>query len=127
MKYGEPSSSPPPHILPLAIHHRHQRADQCRHNRRRNDLSRVHTPVLAPVSNHIHRYQLQRRNIQNQKCTHLITSNALPLSSHFFPIIQISHRPPLRLQLRQFLHRLQPPLCQVNDTKFFVILKTGIY
>ena len=36
------------------------------------------TPVLLLVSDHIHRYQLQGRNIQNQKRTHLITCNALP-------------------------------------------------
>ena len=126
-KNREPSDSPSP-VLPLTINHRYRRTDKRRHNRRRNNPRRVHTSILASVSNHIHRYQLQGRNIQNQKRTHLIAGNSLPLpflpASRFHtavyrnPIRRIPSRPPLLLQLRQFLHGLQSALCQVNDTKF---------
>lgn len=71
-KYGEPSHSPLS-ILSLTIHHRHQRTNKSSHNCRRNNPCRVHTSILTSVRNHIHWYQLQGRNIQNQKCAHLIT------------------------------------------------------
>ena len=71
-KYGETLHSPLP-VLYFTIHHCHTRAHRRRHNRRRNNPCRVHTSILTSVRNHIHWYQLQGRNIQNQKCAHLIT------------------------------------------------------
>ena len=143
-KDGE-TSPPPLPILPFTIHHRHRRTHKRRHNRRGNNPRRVHTAVLLPVSDHIHWYQLQGRNIQYQKRAHLIAGDTLPLlfppaggsqtihrassvktASRFramFDIsafLHISRRASLRLQLCQFLHRFQPPLCQVNDTNFLI-------
>ena len=71
-KYGEALHSPLP-VLYFTIHHCHTRAHGRRHNSRRNNPCRVHTSILTSVRNHIHWYQLQGRNIQNQKCAHLIT------------------------------------------------------
>ena len=71
-KYGETLHSPLP-VLYFTIHHCHTRAHGRRHNSRRNNPCRVHTSILTSVRNHIHWYQLQGRNIQNQKCAHLIT------------------------------------------------------
>ena len=116
-------------IFYFTVYHRRQCTDKRCYDCRRNNPRRVHAPVLLPVSDHIHWYQLQRRNIQNQKRTHLIAGDALPLpflaASRFHDAIcstpirrRIPSRPPLRLQLRQFLHRLKPPLCQVSDTNF---------
>ena len=109
-------------ILHLTIHHRHPRTYRRRHNRRRNDPRRVHAPILTPIGNHIYRYQLQGRNIQNQKRTHLIAGNPFSLSNYTLAIIQVCRIPPLFLQLRQFLHGLHPALCQVSDTNLLIIL-----
>ncbi len=136
---GKLSYSPPP-ILHLTIHHRRQRTDKRRHNRRRNNSRRVHTPVLLPVRNHIDRYQLQRRNIQNQKRTHLIAGNPA-----IFPFAAMGSSPPLLPVLFPFFFpsakmpypagtypgvprsasncanasiALSPALCQVSDTNF---------
>lgn len=100
--------SSPPSILPLTIHHRRQRTDKRRYNRRRNNPRRIYAPILLPVRNHIHRYQLQRRNIQYQKRTHLIAGNSSCLSNCCFTFTQILRIPSLRLQFRQLLHGLQP-------------------
>lgn len=136
-KYGETLHSPLP-VLYFTIHHCHTRAHGRRHNSRRNNPCRVHTSILTSVRNHIHWYQLQGRNIQNQKCAHLITRNSLPLSPFLFHgrkstlrfsgvfavSLQIRRIPPLLLQL---LHRLQPALCQVNDTNILItFLKPSI-
>ena len=37
------------------------------------DRSRIHTAILAPISDNIDRDQLKRGNIQDQKRTHLVT------------------------------------------------------
>ena len=127
-------------ILYFTIHHRRQRTHKRGHDRWGDNPGRIHTAILASVRDHIDRYQLQGRNIQNQKRTHLIAGNPAALSicrhrqftaaltclvplflsvcKNAFPCRHIPRRPPLFLQLRQFLHRLQSPLCQVNDTKF---------
>ena len=127
-------------ILYFTIHHRRQRTHKRGHDRWGDNPGRIHTAILASVRDHIDRYQLQGRNIQNQKRAHLIAGNPAALSicrhrqltaaltclvplflsvcKNAFPCRHIPRRPPLFLQLRQFLHRLQSPLCLVNDTKF---------
>ena len=62
----------------LTIHHRRHRTHRRSHDCRPYDRRRVHAPILRPISDHIHRDQLQRRYIQYQKRTHFITGNALP-------------------------------------------------
>ena len=127
-------------IFYFTIHNRRQRTHKRGHDRRSDNPGRIHTPILLPVSNHIHRNQLQRRYIQNQKRTHLVACNSATFSTcingqltailtclvplflsilkNTFPCRNIPRRPPLRLQLRQLLHRLQSALCQVSDTNF---------
>ncbi len=89
----ESLNSPPP-ILPLTVHHRRQRTDQCHHNCWRYNPRRIHTPVLATASNHIDRNQLQRRNIQNQKRAHFIAGDTLPLSLSRIHGLQTIRRTP---------------------------------
>lgn len=93
-------------IFPLSIHHltidhRHHRAHCCSRNPCPHNSGRIHAPILAPVCDHIHRDQLKRRNINNQKRTHLITGDSAfphrsgqpPASSVFFQLPQFLHRP----------------------------------
>ena len=82
-------------------------SNNCTHRRSRNprphNPGRVHAPILAPVRDHIHRNQLQRRDIQYQERTHLVACNSL------FP--DRSRQPslsPVFLQLRKLLHRPKP-------------------
>ena len=77
------SSHSPLSILHLTIYHRRQCADKRCQNRRPNDPCWIHAAILLSIGNHIHRYQLQGRNIQYQKRAHLTAGNA-PLFP-FFP------------------------------------------
>ena len=67
-------------ILYFTIHHRRQRTHKRGHDRWGDNPGRIHTAILASVRNHIDRYQLQRRNIQNQKRAHFIAGNPTALS-----------------------------------------------
>ena len=133
-------------ILYFTIHHRRQRTHKRGHDRWGDNPGRIHTAILASVRDHIDRYQLQGRNIQNQKRAHLIAGNPAALSicrhrqlngaltclvplfpsirKNAFPCRSIPRRPPLRFQLRKLFHCLKPALCQVSDTNyinFFII------
>ena len=88
-----------------------ERHAHCRtHHRRQKgwsgDRRRVHASVLAAVRDHIDRYQLERGNIDNQKCTHL-TAGGSPGNRQLFCLAPAPLRPPLLLQLLQLLHGLQ--------------------
>ena len=118
-------------IFYFTIHNRRQRTHKRGHDRWGDNPGRIHTAILASVRNHIDRYQLQRRNIQNQKRAHLIACNPAGLSFRPSPVTQVSRIPPLLLQLPKFLHRFQPRrsrrpaeaqnirLCQAR-TKYFL-------
>ena len=134
-----------PPVLPLTIHHRRQRTHKRGHNRRRNNPRRVHTAILATISDHIDRYQLQGRNIQNQKRAHLIAGNPAALSichhkrltaaltclvplfpfvcENAFPCRRITRCPSLLLQLRQLLHCFHPPSVKLMTRTYAITLK----
>ena len=118
-------------ILYFTIHHRRQRTHKRGHDRWGDNPGRIHTAILASVRDHIDRYQLQGRNIQNQKRAHLIAGNPAALSichhkrltaaltclvplfpfvcENAFPCRRITRCPSLLLQLRQLLHCFHPP------------------
>ena len=99
------SSHPSLPIHYFTINNCRQRTHQGRRNGQHNDPSRIHAAVLGTVADHIHRDQLQRRNIQNQKCAHFLAGGAHMIrSGRLLPILCF---PPLCLQLRQFLHGFQ--------------------
>lgn len=50
-------------IVPPAVKNRHNRTQTGSQNCRAYDSCRIHTAILTPVSDHIDRDQLQRRNI----------------------------------------------------------------
>lgn len=71
---------PPLSVLPFTVHHRRQRTHKRGHDCWGDNPGRIHTAILASVRDHIDRYQLQGRNIQNQKRAHLIAGNPAALS-----------------------------------------------
>lgn len=95
----------------------------CKHD----NCCRICTPILAAISDNIHRYLLQRQNIHHKKRAHLIAGGprsmiyqtaqrtSCRLCVHIFTI------PALPLQLLQITHRLQSPLSQGSDTYFLKI------
>ena len=100
----------------LTIHYRHHRTKKRRHNRRRNHRRRIRTSILASISNNIHWYQLQRRNIHHKKCAHLIACSPrtiigqTPQRTCHFSLVHIFLVSPLPLQLLQVAHCPKPPL-----------------
>lgn len=63
-------------IHDFAEYNRHPRADCCSRNGRSYNGCGINAAVLAPVGNDIHRDQLDRRDINNQKSTHLISGGS---------------------------------------------------
>ena len=100
-------------IHDFTIYHRHHGTKKRRHDCWRNDCCRISAPVLAAISDNIHWYQLQRRDIHHKKRTHLIArTSAQCFRLH---ILLIPARP---LKLLQVAHRPKPPLSQGSDTYF---------
>ena len=61
-----------PLVLDFTVHDGHQSAHQSGRYGGRNDGRGIGAAVLAAVSNHVYRYELQGRDIQDQEDTHLI-------------------------------------------------------
>ena len=69
-----------------AVHHQtkyhcHSSTDSCYKDSRSYNRGRLWTAVLRTICDHIHWNQLQRRNIDDQKCTHGIAGNMDPAFS----------------------------------------------
>ena len=110
-----------PHYF--TINHRHHRTKKRLHDRGHYDRRWICTPILAAISNNIHWYQLQRRDIHHKKRAHLIAR------SPCLAILQTAQRtrrrcnhkfivPARPLQLLQITHRPELPLSQGSDTYF---------
>ena len=110
-------------IHDFTIYHRHHGTKKRRHDCWRNDCCRISAPVLAAISDNIHWYQLQRRDIHHKKRAHLIAR------SPCLAILQTAQRtrrrcnhkfivPARPLQLLQVAHCPELPLSHGSDTYF---------